>query len=207
MKYRIFILSFICVLSGTALYGCGQKQAEECPEGISLLPMYGRVQKCKDQLKSDERFLALTDKEEPDRAVAAIKVMDTGWYYLHQGDYDTDMKRMNQAWLLDSTNVAIYASFAVILDLTDKTDEAIEMLDLTFEMIDKREDPEEPTQMNPSNKMFTDFIVSNAPFTYKKTKNSALGKYLYKKLDSLNISEPDNAAWKDKLKLGIPDLP
>lgn len=204
MKYRNLVLLSFYFLSGMVFYCCGQNV--ECKEGINLLPMYGKVQKCKRQLESDKEFLSLSDKEEPNRSKAAIKMMDAGWYYLHQGDYDTAMKRMNQAWLLDSTNVIIFASFAVILDLTQKPDEAIKMLDITFEKIEARKNPETPTQMDPSNEDFIEFVINNAPFTYKKTNNSGVGKYLFGKLDNLDISELDKARFKDKLKTDIPEI-
>lgn len=168
--------------------------------------MYGKVQKCKGQLEADTKFLKASDSKEPNRVQAAIDMMDTGWYYLHQGDTDTAMKRMNQAWLLDSTNVAVYASFAVILDLAHKPDEAIKMLDLTFDKINARVDPDKPTQMNPSNQMFAEFVVSNAAFTYKKVNNLSLAKYLYTKLDTLNIQGIDKEPLKNKLKKDIPEV-
>jgi len=205
MKYRFLIIIPVYALLSMTFSSCNE--GEKCPEGINLLPMYGKVQKCKEQLESDKRFLDLSDKENPDRASATIKTIDNGWYYLHQGDYETAMKRINQAWLLDSTNILVYASFAVILDLTHKTDDAIKMLDLTFEKIHSMEEPEEPSRMNPGKKEFTEFVVSNAPFTYKKTNNAVIGKYLYAKLDSLDITEPDKAMLKNKLKTEIPDLP
>ena len=206
MKKRIqgtlSILFLLCI----APYSLGQEIDVECQEGINLLPMYGKVQKCKKQLESDKSFLSLSDKEEPDRVKAGINMMDNGWYYLHQGDYDTAMKRFNQAWLLDSTNIAIYASFVCVLDLTEKTEEAIEMLDLTFDKIESRENPPKPTPMNPSNTLFIEFIIANAPFTYKKTNNSSIGKYLYKKLDSLELSDSKKESLKSKLKSEISDL-
>lgn len=204
MKHRVLIMLSIYFLSSIMFYSCGQDV--ECREEINLLPMYGKVQKCKEQLKADGEFLALWDKEEPDRTMAAIRVMDSGWYYLHRGEYDTAMKRVNQAWLLDSTNIAIYASFAVLLDLTQKTDEAIKMLELTFDRIKARKDPETPTNMNPSNEMFIEFIVSNTPFTYKKTGNPDLGKYLYTKLDSLDISESRRTQLKTRLETEIAEI-
>ena len=32
-------------------------QAQNCPEGINLLPMYGKVKKCSDQIQYDNEFL------------------------------------------------------------------------------------------------------------------------------------------------------
>lgn len=154
----------------------------ECKEGINLLPMYGRVEKCKGQLESDNRFLSESDRNEPNRIKACVQMLDNGWYYLHQGDYDTAMKRTNQAWLLDSTNLIVYASFAVILELKGETSDAVKMLDLTFNKLNSSKD----TSLND---MYTEFIVKNIPFTYAKTQNPAIGEFVDKKLDSLNLNE------------------
>lgn len=204
MKRKTLTYLSVYIVSGIILSSCAQQI--ECKQGINLVPMYGNIQKCKAQLDSDKNFLELSDKHQPDRATAAIEMLDTGWYYIHQGDYDAAIKRVNQAWLLDSTNIAIYASFAVILDLTLKTDDAINMLDYTFNKINSRKEPTNPTQTNPSNETFIEFIISNAPFTYKKTNNANIGKYLYKKLDSVNIRHSTIDRLKDKLKTEIPEL-
>ncbi|PXV67357.1 hypothetical protein CLV62_10330 [Dysgonomonas alginatilytica] len=194
----------MCISLGMISFNCNGDAT--CQDGINLLPMYGRVQKCKEQLDSDSEFLKESDQKEPNRAKAAIDIMNTGWYYLHQGDYDTAMKRINQAWLLDSTNIAVYSSYVVILDLTSKTDEAIKMLDLTCDKINTRVDPDSPTQMNPSNQMFAEFIVGNTFFTYKKMHNTNLAQYLYAKLDMLNIPQSNKEALKNQLRTDIPEI-
>ncbi|QIK55162.1 hypothetical protein G7051_12750 [Dysgonomonas sp. HDW5B] len=208
MKFKILVLLLIGVSTGLISINCSGRPSEsvDCQEGINLLPMYGRVNKCKGQLDIDAEFLKESDKKEPNRAKAAIDIMDLGWYYLHQGDTDTAMKRINQAWLLDSTNIAVYASFVVILDLVNKPDEAIKMLDLTFDKLSTRINPEIPTQINPSNQMFAEFIVSNTSFTYKKVNNLTLPEYLYTKLDTLNISGVNAEVLKNDLKLNIPQI-
>ena len=206
MKFKILVLLLIGVSSGLMSLNCSGRVGVDCQEGINLLPMYGRVQKCKRQLDLDAEFLKESDKKEPNRAKAAIDMMDLGWYYLHQGDTNTAMKRINQAWLLDSTNIAVYASFVVILDLVNKPDEAIKMLDLTFNKLGTRINPEKPTQINPSNQMFAEFIVSNTFFTYKKVNNLTLPEYLYTKLDMLNISGVNAEVLRNKLKIDIPQI-
>lgn len=204
MKGKFLIL--LSIVASTAILSVNCNGKEKCPEGINLLPMYGNVQKCKEQLESDARFLENSDKEEPNRAKAAIMIMDNGWFYLHKGDYDTAMKRINQAWLLDSTNIVVYASFTVLLDITQKTEQAIKMLDTTLQRINNRADPVQPTQMNPSNQMYYEFIVDNLSFVYRKKNNPELAKYLYAKLDTLNISNEVKERLKNKLKTDIPEI-
>lgn len=174
------------------LFSCQHKGNEaktECEEGINLRPMYGRVEKCREQLEADERFLSRSDKEEANRSKASIQMLDNAWYYLHQGDYNTAMKRANQAWLLDSTNIATYASFAVILDLKGELDDAKEILGVTF---DKLENTQEANKVE----LFS-FIVNNTLFCYKKTNNPKVGEFVKEKLSSFNL----NAAESDKLNV------
>lgn len=180
MKNKTLIYLPLYILSSIIFNSCAQQI--ECKQGINLLPMYGNIQKCKDQLDSDKEFLELSDKHQPDRATAAIEMLDNSWYYIHQGQYDTAIKRINQAWLLDSTNIAIYTSFAVILDLTQKSNDAINMnmLNYTFNKINSHKKPVNTAQTNPNNETFIEFIISNTLFSYKKTKNATIGKYIYK---------------------------
>jgi len=207
MKYKILIQLFICFFSATILLGC--KDDVKCQEDINLLPMYGRVQKCKQQLEVDALFLKECDSSEPNRYKAAINVLETGWYYLHKGEYDKAMKRVNQAWLLDSTNIIIYASYIVILDLTNKVDDALKMLDFTLNKIEKRIEPENPDEFHQnkvSNQQLIEFIAENASFSYKKTHNLALARLLYARLDLLNMSGIDKDKLKNILITRMPEL-
>lgn len=45
--------------------------SEKCPEGINLLPMYGRQSKCEEQLKDDQIFLSECDAKFKNRKAAA----------------------------------------------------------------------------------------------------------------------------------------
>jgi len=89
--------------------------AQECNEGINLLPMYGNAPKCKEQIKSDEEFFAFTDSKFKDRKTAALASIQLGWNYFYKNDLETSMKRFNQAWLLDSLNADVYWGFGNLL--------------------------------------------------------------------------------------------
>jgi len=86
-----------------------------CQEGINLMPMYGGVPKCEQQLASDKGFLATCDEQFASRQEAVMSYVETGWKYLHQKDFDTAMKRFNQAWLLDDKSPVVYYSFGYLL--------------------------------------------------------------------------------------------
>ena len=88
---------------------------QDCPQGINLLPMYGRVQKCDEQLQDDDQFIIECDKHFANRAQATRFHIDKGWSYFYQNDLDMAMKRFNQAWLLDSTDADVYWGFGNVL--------------------------------------------------------------------------------------------
>ncbi|MGC4022250.1 MAG: hypothetical protein QM734_10045 [Cyclobacteriaceae bacterium] len=96
---------------------CGQN---DCKEGINKLPMYGRVEKCKDQLDSDKEFLIGCDKEFKSRQEGARYYVEKAWGYFYSNQLDLAMKRFNQSWLLDSLNADIYWGFGNILGMRDR---------------------------------------------------------------------------------------
>ena len=102
-------LTFICFLAA----GCSA--AQDCKEGINLLPMYGNVKKCEQQLAADREFIASIDSKYKDRKTAASEIVESGWYYFYKNELETSMKRFNQAWLLDSLNSEVYWGFGNLL--------------------------------------------------------------------------------------------
>jgi len=103
--------------------------AQDCIEGINLLPMYGNAVKCKQQKEADERFFSYCDQEYPSRKAACKHHVEMGWKYFNQKDYDTAMKRFNQAWMLDNRNAGVYWGFGVLLGEKKQYEESIEMFD------------------------------------------------------------------------------
>jgi tetratricopeptide (TPR) repeat protein len=96
--------------------GCSAS-SQSCPEGINRLPMYGRVQKCSEQVEADKEFLADCDKRFPNRTLASQHHVNKGWEYFQQRQLDTAIMRFNQAWLLDSANATVYWGFASVLGM------------------------------------------------------------------------------------------
>lgn len=101
---------------------------QECPEGINLLPMYGHAKKCKQQLDADQAFINWCKEEMGDLKDAAKTHINWGNDYYKNKDYETAMKRYNQAWLLDSLNSDVYCGFGLLQIEAKKTDEARELL-------------------------------------------------------------------------------
>ncbi|WP_113651555.1 tetratricopeptide repeat protein [Pedobacter namyangjuensis] len=102
-------IALICL----SLVGCSS--AQDCKEGNNLLPMYGGLPKCDQQLKADKDFFAFVDTKFDSRSSASLSYAKLGWDYFYKNDLETSMKRFNQAWLLDSLNANVYWGFGNLL--------------------------------------------------------------------------------------------
>ncbi len=114
LKNEIFMIrSLGLTFIGLLFIGCSS--AQDCKEGINLIPMYGKSVKCKQQIQSDNEFFNFVDSKFKDRKTAALSYIELGWDYFYKNDLETSMKRFNQAWLLDSLNGDIYWGFGILL--------------------------------------------------------------------------------------------
>lgn len=77
--------------------------------------MYGEVEKCKEQIESDNNFILEMDRLFPSRTDAANDRIKSAWEYFNRKDYETSMKRFNQAWLLNPNLYEIYWGFGSII--------------------------------------------------------------------------------------------
>lgn len=99
---------------------------------INLLPMYGGVEKSRALRKADAEFLAFCDQNFPSRKEAAAHHAKRGWNYFYANDYNTAIKRYNQAWLLDSTNASAYWGFGIIEGTRGHSTEALRYFQLSL---------------------------------------------------------------------------
>lgn len=139
---KLFIIPFIVLT--TTLISCKSKvnddnknfaiPQQECPEGINLIPMYGHAKKCQAQLDADKKFIEHVLQDYGSLKEGSIKHVWLGWQYLEKNDYETAMKRFNQAWLLDSLNADVYWGFGCLLREQRKIDEAIEMFNRSIDI-------------------------------------------------------------------------
>jgi tetratricopeptide (TPR) repeat protein len=107
---------------------------DDCKEGLNLLPMYGRQKKCTEQLNIDKDFFAECDLRFKDRKKASKFHADKGWEYFYKNDFETSMKRFNQAWLLDSLNADTYWGFGNILGTKHQFKESIPLLEKSISL-------------------------------------------------------------------------
>ena len=138
------------------LLNCSSKQ--DCPEGINLLPMYGEVKKCKEQIESDNQFLSDCDKLFKTRKEAAEKYVKKAWGYFYNKDPETSMKRFNQAWLLDKNNAQVYWGFGNLTGMKGKPKESIPLF-------------EKSIKLNPNNPKVYESLATSYGQLFYETKN------------------------------------
>ncbi|WP_052732237.1 tetratricopeptide repeat protein [Hymenobacter terrenus] len=103
-------LTFLC----SCLLACTAKAQVVRDGSINLLPMYGGARKSRVLRKADEQFLTACDQLFPNRQAAAKYYAGKGWECIRKDDFNTAIKRLNQAWLLDSTNATAYWGFGAV---------------------------------------------------------------------------------------------
>jgi len=116
-------LKNLILCSLTLLISCSSTR--DCPEKANLLPMYGGLKKCDEQIKIDKDFIVDCDKYFKNRKEATLHHINKGWEYFYKDELDTSMMRFNQAWLLDSNNADIYWGFGNILGKQQKFQESL----------------------------------------------------------------------------------
>lgn len=113
------------------------KPQEDCPEGINLLPMYGEVKKCEQQIELDKEFILESERQFENRKKASEYYVSKGWEYFYKNDNDTSMKRFNQAWLLDNSNPQVYWGFGNLLGKKNEFEKSIKYFKKSIELDSK----------------------------------------------------------------------
>jgi tetratricopeptide (TPR) repeat protein len=120
------------ILAILLLISCIQK---EDLHTINEIPMYGNIEKTKEQLYTDSIFIKDMLKRFEDRKSAAIATAKRGWEFFRQGDKRTAIKRFNQSWLLDSLCPYAIWGFGVYMGSFGNYSEAINLLNKTIELL------------------------------------------------------------------------
>jgi tetratricopeptide (TPR) repeat protein len=107
---------------------------------LCFLPMYGHPHREKpDHLKAaDEKFITAVTAEYT-REEASDHFAAIGWDYASTGDYETAMKRFNQAWLLNPDSYKPYLGFGLLLKQQANLPEAIIHLEKALSVIDEED--------------------------------------------------------------------
>jgi tetratricopeptide (TPR) repeat protein len=83
------------------------------------IPMYGLIQKTDEMKAIDNKFIERCRREYRNQKEASEAHVRFGWGYLYRNDLSTAIKRLNQAWMLDSTNCNCYFGFAACMILKE----------------------------------------------------------------------------------------
>jgi tetratricopeptide (TPR) repeat protein len=97
-------------------------------QDTSLLPKYGDAVKTEQMKAVDTKFLKGVDDEyKGDRKKASQEIAVGGWQFLGKGDFDSAMRRFNQAWLVDSANGVAMWGMGVVLANTDRGEAGLKL--------------------------------------------------------------------------------
>lgn len=172
------VLRNTIIFSAILMLNCSSKQ--DCPEGINLLPMYGEVKKCAEQIEIDNEFLADCDKLFKNRKEAAEKHVEMAWGYFYNNNPDNSMKRFNQAWLLDKDNAEIYWGFGNLMGMKHELKHSITLF-------------EKSIKLNPNNPKVYESISTSYGQLFFETKKMEYLEATIKNLKSSLKLDPNNA--------------
>jgi len=97
-------------------------------QDMNLLPKYGSQPKSDALKASDAVFISGMDEEyHGDRAKASMYMAMRGWQFLAAGDFDTAMRRFNQAWLLNHSNGTALWGMGAYEAHSGKLDESLKL--------------------------------------------------------------------------------
>ena len=129
MKY---ILTFLVISASMCAFGqqiTYQQFTEDAKTEINLQPEYGNVPKTKEMKLEDSSFIALAIKADTTPQKASEHLVRLGFSYLYRGDFETAMKRFNQAWLLNPKNENVYWGYGAVYGSFSDYQNAIAQLD------------------------------------------------------------------------------
>lgn len=107
-------------------------------EDLSLMPMYGGKKLTKQLEASNATFIQTATKAAGSKEKAFDTVLQNGWVAMFQkNDFDTAMRRFNQAWLLDSSRYESYWAFGVLHGMKGEAQESVKMLEKALKIAPK----------------------------------------------------------------------
>lgn len=100
------------------------------------IPLWEGMQKNAQMLEADKTLIENIRKaNNSDLRVGAKRAIELGWQAFENKDFETAIRRFNQAWLLDPENPAIYWGFALV---THMRGEPLETVERWFAETEKR---------------------------------------------------------------------
>jgi Flp pilus assembly protein TadD len=124
MRYLILLLSISFSLGAYAQQPTLKTWKAEAKKDIRLLPEFGGLEKTKDEIAADTRFINSIAEGGESKSAAAHEMIRIGFNYLYKGDLKTAMHRFNQAYLLNPKNSGIYAGYGAVYSALGAYEEA-----------------------------------------------------------------------------------
>lgn len=82
------------------------------------IPLWEGVQKNEQMLAADKKLIeSVRESTNGNLQAGARRAIELGWQAFENKDFETAIRRFNQAWLLDPENPAIYWGFALVTHL------------------------------------------------------------------------------------------
>ena len=98
------------------------------------MPLYGRNDKCNEQLRKDQAFLKEVDAKFSDRKTASASFVQEGWSQFANGQLELAILAFNKAWLLDNTNANTYWGLGTAMGIAGDLDQSLVLLKKSIEL-------------------------------------------------------------------------
>lgn len=118
---------------------------------------------------------------------------DLGWKYLYRGDFDTAIKRFNQAWMFDRKSVEAFWGFGIILGQRAKNENVEENLKQSVFYLEKanslsNDNPKIMVDLAYSETLMGNFLKENKMENFQQHYDAARG--LFEKAEQLEKGYP-----------------
>jgi len=124
MRHLIVVLSLVFSFGAYAQHSSYKSWQLEAKKDIRMLPKFGNMEKTKQEIAADTRFVNSIVKAGKSKSEGAHDMIRIGFEYLYKGDLKTAMYRFNQAYLLNPKNSGVYWGYGSVYTALGAYDEA-----------------------------------------------------------------------------------
>jgi tetratricopeptide (TPR) repeat protein len=191
MQRLVIVLFFVFSLGINAQQSSFVSWQKEAKKDIRMLPEFGGLEKTKDEIAADTRFVNSILEGGESKATGAHEMIRIGFNYLYKGDLKTAMHRFNQAYLLNPKNSGIYAGYGAVYSALGAFAEARIEFDKGLKI-----EPESAPILTDYATTYLGEYYANVRSNYKRAQKSL--KMAKKKLLASYAADPDyiNTAYK-----------
>jgi len=129
MKYLLTLIGALAANFVFAQQVTYQQFMEDAKTEINLQPEYGNIQKSDAMKREDDVFISTALQSDTTLQKASDHLVRLGFTYLYRGDFETAMKRFNQAWLLNPKNENVYWGYGSVYGSFSDYTEALKQFD------------------------------------------------------------------------------